>query len=50
MHEHDYTDRADRLVQPCRVSSDSKARDAAKQHLIAREFQQRPDVMIVRCA
>jgi hypothetical protein len=28
----------------------SNVRDAAKQHLIAREIQQRPDVMIVRCA
>ncbi len=50
MHEHGYTDRTDRLVQRCRVSSGSNVRTAAKQHLIAREFQQRPDVMIVRCA
>ena len=50
MHEHGYTDRTDRVVQPCRFSSGSNVRDAAKQHLIAREIQQRPDIMIVRCA
>lgn len=48
MHEHAYTDR---LLQPVRGSVAGLRRSELKvSHLAAREFQQRPDVMIVRCA